>query len=152
MDLVRDLEGSVTFGWAGAGVYYSRFAGTLSVGLGDAHAEALANALAEVRSLRYFADSSELTSYDLLARSTLVRQLLSHRKKFTEIVILNWTGGLSAPGRALMDAVGQPLSILNDRLEFEQRLRQAAPLSAQAIRSARQQTVVNPSLSPPLRR
>lgn len=147
MDLVTDPDGSVLFGWAGPNVFYSHYTGTLSSSLGAVHVEALQAALASVSSLRYFADSSELTSYDLLARSALVRLLLSNRKKFSAMIILHWDVGLSAPGRALVDAVGSPLVVLEDRGEFERQLSLAAPLSFQAIRSARRRGESTPPVA-----
>jgi hypothetical protein len=153
MDLVSDKEGSVTFGWVNARVFYTRFTGTLSVALGAAHVAALQAAIDSAPAISYFTDSSELDSYDLLARSALVRVLLSQRRKFTEMVVLSWAAELSPPGRALMDAIGEPLLILKDRAEFDRRLAVAAPMAIQAIRSARKRVMPTTESSlPPLRR
>jgi hypothetical protein len=127
MDLAQEPEGSVIFGWVAPGVYFSRFKGHLSVALGAAHGAALERAAATVPSLRYFCDSSALTSYDLLARSGFVRVLLSHRKKFNDIFILKWAGNISQAERSLSDTVGEPLVLLDDRAAFEHKLTAAAP-------------------------
>lgn len=140
MESCVDSEGSITFGWLAPGVYFARFCGKLSADLATAYVPALQAAVETVSSLRYFADSSDLTSYDLLARSAYVRLLLGHRKKFAEIVILNWAGGLSATGLALSTAIGEPLVILDNRAEFERRLLVLSPGSRRFIAASRQTT------------
>lgn len=138
MNLVRDAEGGISFGLVDACVYFSRFTGKLSSRLGTAHLKDLQQALDAASGagaeLSYFADASELTSYDLLARSAFVRLLLSYRKRFSEIVILNWAGGSSATGKALAESIGEPVEMLTDRHEFEHRVATVAPRALPLVR------------------
>lgn len=135
MNLVRDAEGTISFGLVEAGVYLSRFSGKLSARLGAAHLNDLQQALDAGASVSYFADASELTSFDLLARSAFVRLLLSNRKRFSEVVVLNWAGTASMGGHALAEAIGEPVVMIEDRHEFEHRLITAAPRAVQLIRA-----------------
>jgi len=137
MNLVRDSEGSIIYGLVEAQVYFSRFVGKLSARLGAGHLSDLQQVLeASSGGVCYFADASELSSYDLLARSAFVRTLLSHRKRFSEVVVLNWSGGVSTTGQALAATVGEPVQMLDDRNEFERRLSTASPRALTMIRSA----------------
>lgn len=131
--MVRDSEGAVLLGWVGEGVFYARFLGTLSAELGDVVASQLKRALAEVPVLRYFSDASELQSYDLLARSALTRVMLANRKRFGDIVILTWAEGINAAERGLAAAIGDPIVIVTDPVDFETRLVRAAPLAKQTL-------------------
>lgn len=137
MELISDAEGAISFGWLEPKVFYSRFSGKLSTILGATHLQALEKAVDAGSSIHYFADSSELSSYDLLARSAYVRLLLSSRRRFAELVILTWSEGLSRGGQALAASVGEPLEILESRIEFERRLAASAPRGVQLIRAAR---------------
>ena len=134
MNLVKDAEGAISFGLVEAGVYFARFTGKLSERLGMAHLNDLQQALEASPTIAYFADSSDLTSYDLLARSAFVRLLLSNRKRFSEVVILNWAGGASSTGQALAASVGEPVVMLSDRHEFDHRLAMVSGRALQALR------------------
>jgi hypothetical protein len=138
MNLVRDAEGAISFGLVETNVYVSRFTGKLSGRLGAAHLNDLQQALEAGggASVTYFVDASELVSFDMLARSAFVRFLLRHRKRFSEIVVLNWVSGASAGGQSLAATVGEPVLMLEDRHEFEHRLVSAAPRAAQLIRAS----------------
>ncbi len=136
MNLVRDAEGAINFGVVEEGVYFSRFTGKLSARLGAAHLNDLQQALDVRAGMSYFADASDLASFDLLARSAFVRLLLSNRKRFSEIVVLNWAGGVSANGPTLAATVGEPVVMIEDRHEFEHRLLSAAPRAVQLLRGA----------------
>jgi hypothetical protein len=134
MNLVRDAEGAINFGLVGDSVYFSRFTGKLSARLGAAHLNDLQQALDGGVNVSYFADASELTSFDLLARSAFVRVLLSYRKRFNEVVVLNWAGA-SVGGQTLAQTVGEPVVMIEDRHEFEHRLISAAPRAVQLVRA-----------------
>jgi hypothetical protein len=137
MKLVRDEEGSAAFGWVGPYVYFARFAGKLSAELSATHVAHLQAAVESTPTIRYFSDSSELTRHDLLARSAFIRLLLRHRKKFSELVFLNWAGNTVLSSELLTTAVGEPLVVLDDRGEFERRLILAAPQAADMVRPKR---------------
>jgi hypothetical protein len=125
LEMLADVAGSVTFGWADEGVYYARFSRCLSAKLGEAFAARLRAAVEETGSVKYFADARALESYDLLARSAFVRVVTEHRRKFGELYLLSWTGGEISP--AFVNALGQPLCITKDPIAFETRLVSAAP-------------------------
>lgn len=136
MNLVRDAEGAISFGLVETNVYLSRFTGKLSGRLGTAHLNDLQQALEGAASVSYFGDASELVSFDMLARSAFVRFLLRHRKRFNEIVVLNWVSSAALGGQSLAATVGEPVLMLEDRHEFEHRLVSAAPRAAQLIRAS----------------
>lgn len=136
MDLVREPEGSVMFGWLAPGVFFARFAGRLSAAMGEAHVAALQRAVDTTPTIQYFADCNQLSSYDLMARSGFVRVLLSNRKKFRDIVIWDWSGSPTQNGKTLAETVGEPVISLSDRVEFERRLSLAAPSHAWVLRMA----------------
>jgi hypothetical protein len=124
LEMLTDAAGSVTFGWAGDRVYYARFSHSLSARLGEAFAVRLRTAALSCARLRYFADGRALESYDLLARSAFVRVVTEYRRRFEQINILSWEGE-SNP--VLTAALGEPLHLTRDAIEFETRLLSAAP-------------------------
>lgn len=125
LELLTDIAGTVAFGWADDGVYYARFSRCLSAKLGAAFAERLRCSLPATGSIKYFADGRALESYDLLARSAFVRVVNEHRKRFEQINLLAWSGG--EVSTALLEALGDPVSVSRDAIEFESRLLGAAP-------------------------
>ena len=129
LELVADDEGSITLGWVDAGVFYTRFIGVLSVGLAERHTAGLEAALERCSALHYFADARALCSYDLGARSAFLRTVHAHRSQFQSIVILTWSLGITPVSRAFASALGEPVDVLADELEFENRLLETAPLA-----------------------
>src|SRR3954463_6381688 len=125
LEMLADASGSVTFGWADEGVYYARFSRSLSAKLGEAFAARLRAAVQSADGVRYFADARALESYDLLARSAFVRVVTEHRRKFADIQLLAWEGGEINPG--FVNALGKPLAITKDPIDFETRLIGTAP-------------------------
>lgn len=123
-ELLTDAAGSATFGWADEGVYYARFSRVLSARVGEAFAEHLRLA-AKGRPFKYFGDARALDSYDLLARSAFVRVVSQYRRKFEQINILSWSSTELSP--AFMSALGEPLYVTRDPIEFESRLFALAP-------------------------
>jgi len=146
MNLVRDSEGSIIYGLLEPHVYYSRFTGKLTARLGTGHLNDLQQAVDAGSGISYFADASELVSYDLLARSALVRLLLGHRKRFAEVLLLNASSAgaahaspsasASSSVQALAATVGKPVAMVDDRNEFERRLSTASPRALSVIRGA----------------
>jgi hypothetical protein len=132
-EVLSDDHGSVTLGWVAEDVFYTRFSGGLSAPIGMAHAARLRDLLAGVSSLSYFADSSTLSHYELLARSAFARLILENRRKFSALVMLTWSAGATHAGDAFAAAVGEPITLLTDAREFEQRLLAVAPLAKQRL-------------------
>lgn len=129
LELIANEEGSVTLGWVDVGVYYARFIGTLSMDLSRQHNERVEAALARHSPLHYFADARALSTYDLDARSAFLRTVVAHRERFQSIVLLTWSMGITPIARELASNFGEPLAILADEQEFEERLLQVAPLA-----------------------
>jgi hypothetical protein len=129
LELVSDDEGSVTLGWVDNGVFYARFIGVLSAGLSDKHNERLEEALTRASELHYFADCRALSSYEIGARGAFLKMVLAHRSQFKSVVILTWSLGITPVTRAFAAAVGDPVDVLVDELEFESRLLTTAPLA-----------------------
>jgi hypothetical protein len=125
LELLTDVSGSITFGWADDGVYYARFTRCLSARLGEAFAARLRADLPANGSFKYFADGRALESYDLLARSAFVRVVTEHRRKFDEINILSWAGGEMRS--AYLTVLGEAVVIAKDEFDFEARLLAVAP-------------------------
>jgi hypothetical protein len=125
LELLTDVAGSVTFGWADDSVYYARFSRCLSAKLGEAFADRLRASLPTSGCIKYFADGRELESYDLLARSAFVRVVSEHRKRFEQINLLTWSGGQPSP--AFLAALGEPVFVARDEVDFESRLLAIAP-------------------------
>ena len=132
-EVLSDDEGSVTHGWVAEAVFYTRFTGGLSATIGMAHAARLRDLLAGASALSYFVDSSTLIHYELLARSAFARLILENRRKFSELVMLTWSVGVMHAGSAFATAVGDPITLLTDPREFEQRLVAVAPLAKQRL-------------------
>ena len=124
LEMLADVVGSVTFGWADAGVFYARFSRCLSARNGQAFAARLRSTARIGARFKYFADARALESYDLLARSALVRVISEHRRLFEQINLLAWDGDVSP---AFVSALGEPVYVTKDPIEFEARLLGAAP-------------------------
>lgn len=125
LELLTDISGSITFGWAGEGVYYARFTRCLSARLGAAFATRLREAVSVGGAIKYFGDGRMLESYDLLARSSFVRVVTEHRRKFEQINILAWQDGDLSP--AYLSALGDAVVVAEDEFDFEARLLAVAP-------------------------
>ena len=125
LEMLADAAGSVTFGWADEGVYYARFSRCLSAKLGEAFAARLRAAAQRPGGIKYFADGRALESYDLLARSAFVRVVTENRRKFEQLYMLTWADGEVSP--AFVNALGEPLLVTKDAIDFETRLMGQAP-------------------------
>ncbi len=125
LELLTDVTGPVTFGWADEGVYYARFSRCLSARLGEAFARHLRASMPATGMIKYFADARALESYDLLARSAFVRVVTEHRRKFEQINFLAWNGGEMNP--AFLSALGEPVVVTRDDIDLEARLLAVAP-------------------------
>ena len=125
LELLTDISGSITFGWADEGVYYARFTRCLSARLGSAFAARLREAISAGGALKYFADGRALESYDLLARNAFVRVVTEHPGKFEQINILAWADG--EVSQADLSLLGDAAVLARDEIDFEARLLAVAP-------------------------
>jgi hypothetical protein len=129
VETLTSPEGSITVGWVGEGVLHARFKGELYSSLGVAYAARLERFLGEGKQVRYFVDAVSLKTYDLLARSAIVRAMLAHRGKFTSILLLNWDDGGRQAATTPLTALGDLLEVTQDPQEFQARLLRAAPFA-----------------------
>jgi len=136
MELISDKTGSMTFGWVAPDVYYTRVSGDISPHLAGAQLRRAETALENHADVHFFADCADVKSYDLLARSAFARFLLTHRRRFAEIIVLTSTEGWSNAGQALASAVGEPLVLLASASEFMKRLNSLAPSVNQFLASS----------------
>ena len=132
LGMLEDQKGAIAYGYVAPRVFYARFVGRLSAELGDSYVEELAAAVGQVPALAYFADASALGEYDLAARTRFSRFVANRRVKFASLVILTWAGGCSE-ARAFADALGEPVQILTEPLEFERALANVAPTTAPVV-------------------
>jgi hypothetical protein len=133
LESLEDKDGAVAIGWLADDVLFSRFSGALGGELGARCASRLDALLGLVPAVHYFADSSALKQYDLLARSAFVRVLMANRRKFRSLVVLTWAEGLSPASKAFVTALGEPTQVLADPADFHARLIRVAPLAKQRL-------------------
>ena len=138
---LSDAKGSVVIGWVGESVLWARCSGHLSRSLGALFADELELRLSHGALIRCFLDPSLLDSYDLLARTAVVRALLSNTSRLSSLVVLEWSGRASAVGRALMSAVGPLMETTTSRSGFEASLLTEAPFALQRIAATTQRSL-----------
>jgi hypothetical protein len=136
VEVLSDGLCTIECGWVAPGVLFVRVAGKLTAGMGTTFAQRVSQFVKEVPSLQYFGEATQLTEYDLVARSAFVRVVLENRKRFAGLTVLTWAEGVSTMARALVSAVGEPVDILSDRSDFEARLLRAAPQARERLLSA----------------
>ncbi len=132
-DRMRDAEGSALVGWAGDSAVYARVEGALSADLGARFAAHVEKLVVGISGVHYFADSSRLTRYDLLARSAFVRVALANRRRFESFTFLIWPDEVSPAARAFASAIGDNVVLCQELAEFERRLLRHAPLARYRI-------------------
>lgn len=125
LEVSRDSYGSFLLGWLAPGVLYARFEQTLSAQLGARFARRFCALVGEVRPVHYFADSSELISYDLLAIAAILDAVLSKKEQFKLIVARPWNGALGPRAKTFAAAV-QCMEYVTSAAEFEARLQAAS--------------------------
>lgn len=125
--MLEDRHGAIAYGYVAPRVFYARFVGCLSAELGSTYVEQLASVMESVTTLAYFVDASALSVYDLDARTRFERFVSRERVKFASIVMLTWQSGDAPASRSFVEAVGEPIKILSEPLEFERALCNVAP-------------------------
>jgi hypothetical protein len=126
LERVSDEHGSVVLGWAHAGVFYAKFEGSITAGVAQRFARRFAALIGDTIRVRYFGDSSGVTSYEPPALGAISSVMLSKRQRFDSIVVRPWQGVMGAPANAFADAFGC-LEYVTSGLEFERRFRAALP-------------------------
>jgi hypothetical protein len=124
--MLEDAHAAVAFGYVAPRVFYARFVGRLSSGLGDNYLRELSLVLSEEGALAYFADASALRGYDHVGRNRFEALVRARRGKFASIVLLTQPGGAGPASRAFAGVWGE-IKLLSDPLEFERELCNVAP-------------------------
>jgi hypothetical protein len=133
LEMLRDEQGSVILGWVRRNVLHAKFSRTLSQHIGLAFVARIEGGLRDGRAISYFSDASALEQYDVVARSAFARLVLARRRQFRSIVMLVRPGGITPATKALVSAIGEPVTLLTDLHEFDRLLTVAAPLARQRL-------------------
>jgi hypothetical protein len=144
LETISDRAGRVVVGWVDHEVLYARFEGGMSADLGTSFASHVALLVAKASGVRYFADASRLTHYDLLARSAFIRMALRCRDRFASFTILTWPTGVGPQEEAVISTLGGAVSFLTDTRSFDVLLSRAAPLAKERIGGKAQSRAVTP--------
>jgi hypothetical protein len=131
--MLEDKEGAIAYGYVAPRVFYARFVGRLSAELGTSYVRQLELAVGQVPALAYFADASALREYDLIARTRFASFVVNRRVKFASLVILTWPQHDGAAASAFAQALGEPVDIFTDPLDFELALGNVAPRVGRAV-------------------
>ncbi|HEY3494096.1 MAG TPA: hypothetical protein VGK73_05395, partial [Polyangiaceae bacterium] len=89
--------------------------------------------LGETKQVRYFVDAASLRTYDLLARSAIVRVMLANRSRFQNILLLNWDESGRSAATSPLTALGDLLQVILDPADFQARLLKAAPFATHRL-------------------
>jgi len=133
LEVIGGKDGSVAMAWLAPGVFYTRFQGGFTASMGHRYATRLNALIAPVRSLSLFCDMAGLRYYDLLARSSLARVVLSNRRRFNSITMLVPKEGMSSQIGVLVAALGEPLVVLSHRNKFDAQIARKAPQGMRKI-------------------
>ena len=134
LETIAGKDGAVAMAWLAPGVFYTRFQGGFTASMGHTYATRLNTLIAPVRSLSLFCDMAGLKYYDLLARSSLARVVLSNRRRFNSITMLvPKEEGIASQIGVLVAALGEPLVVLLHRNKFEAQIASKAPQGMRKI-------------------
>jgi hypothetical protein len=143
LECFGDSGGSLHLGWIEQGVFYARFVGRIDPGLATRFAERFTALIGDSVGVRYFADSSELSSYDCSAAAAPLAAVLAKRDQFKLVVARTWQGPVGPRGQAFAAALGC-IEFVTTAEAFEARLRAAAPRAAAKICQLRSVPPVRP--------
>jgi hypothetical protein len=121
LERVSDRQGAAIVGWLAPRVLYARFGQTISAGVGERFARRFAALVGETSNVRYFADSGEVVTYDLMALRAIVDAMLANRWLLAEVVVRPWAGELNASMLALPGRMGC-MEYVTSGVEFDARL------------------------------
>jgi hypothetical protein len=134
LSMLEDRQGAIAYGHVAHRVFYSRFVGHVVGELAHDYVRQLERVSRGAASFAFFVDASALREYDSSARACFAQFVLEWRAKLTSLTILTVAGCSGEASCALSAAVGEPVDILADPLEFERLLCNVAPpLSQRAL-------------------
>lgn len=131
--MLEDKEGAIAYGYVAPRVFYARFVGRMSAELGTSYVRQLELAVGQVPALAYFADASALRECDMIARTRFASFVVNRRVKFASLVILTWSQHDVAAASSFAQALGEPVDIFTDPLDFELALGNVAPRVGRAV-------------------
>lgn len=117
--ILEDRQGAVAYGYLAPRVLYARVVGCLSAELGESYVQELEGATREVAPAAYFADESALSASHPAARHRFQDFVLTERRRFTSIVLLNRR---AAAARAQARLCGGQIVLVHEPIEFERAL------------------------------
>lgn len=127
--VLSDGLDSIAMGWVDDHVLFARFTGTITPGLGRAHALRFETMTRGATGIAYFADGSGLTRYDLLVRSAFARFVLTHPRLFASITLLATNDAVRRTVEPLVDTLGGLVHVTAEPSTFERRLLAEAPFA-----------------------
>ncbi len=135
-DHLTNGHGSVVLGWVDHCVMYARFEGSVCADLAAQFTAAFMIRITNLEAVRYFADSSALASYDMVAMAAVLDSMLAKRRQFKLVTVLPWQGSLSGQAERFAAAFGC-FEFAQTAASFNARLEAAAPLAAGLVRQLR---------------
>ena len=127
LNLLSDGEGTVTFGFLAADVYYVRITGHLSSKVGIDCATHFRQHLAAGPAIRVFADAASGTGSAFAARSAIMRALLANRRTLHFLTILVAPGPMAARAQAMVETLDRPNVIIDSPALFQTQVQDAVP-------------------------
>jgi len=127
IQIVEDSSGAIALGPVAADVIYVCLVDHLSPGLTAVSARRLEQLLARQSSCSLFLDAHDPSTFDLAARTELVRCLYPHRKKLRLVVSLVRTHAVRASAVFISMLLGAVECVTDDSAEFDDMLIALAP-------------------------
>lgn len=129
--MLEDRQGAIAYGYVAHRVFYSRFVGSVVGELAQDYVRQLETVSRGAASFAFYVDASALRDYDLSARACFAQFVVEWRTKLNSLTILAVAGCSGESSCAISAAVGEPVDILADPLEFERQLCNVAPPASQ---------------------
>lgn len=121
LERISDRYGAAIIGWLLPRVLYARFERTISADVGVRLARRFSSLIGDTAELRYFADSSGVAAYDVMALRVVMDAMLSKREQLTQIVVRPWAAALGARAAALPGQF-EAMSYVASASEFDAQL------------------------------
>ncbi|HEU4582166.1 MAG TPA: hypothetical protein VFS67_28115 [Polyangiaceae bacterium] len=136
-ETMADRDGCVVIGWLVPGVLWAKFAGHMNEPVCVAYASRLSEILKPTSGVRFFVDSSEMQSCDWAARNAALCALLENAGHLAQVFASEWADELNPTSRQIMAMFGSSVHVLPDRVEFDAKLREAAPQAHEILATGR---------------
>jgi hypothetical protein len=127
LHVLSDAQGTVSFGFLAANVYYLRIEGFLSAKVGIDCAVKLRQELSFGTEVACFADVASAEGGAFAARSAVMRALLANRRQLSNMTILAAANPSGTRARSMAVMLGRPSTIIESPALFQTQLREAVP-------------------------